>query len=129
MTTRNSEPPNHPLQRTRPSRRGCNATLSWAGSLSLGRWPLDHPMNPKRLIPLLVALTLVLASSSGCATRALLAEAKPHQKLNPETKRMEEVPGSKSAYAGVPFAVVWDVATSPLVGLGLLFVWASGYRG
>ena len=32
MTTR----PNHALQRTRPSRRGCNRTPLWAGSLSLG---------------------------------------------------------------------------------------------
>jgi len=30
-------PPNHALQRTRPSRSGCNRTPSWAGSLSLGR--------------------------------------------------------------------------------------------
>ncbi len=29
--------PNHALQRTRPSRPGCNPTPSWAGSLSLGR--------------------------------------------------------------------------------------------
>ena len=29
--------PNHALQRTRPSARGCKPTLSWAGSLSLGR--------------------------------------------------------------------------------------------
>jgi SAM-dependent methyltransferase len=29
--------PNHALQRTRPSRSGCNRTPSWAGSLSLGR--------------------------------------------------------------------------------------------
>jgi hypothetical protein len=28
---------NHALQRTRPSRPGCNRTPSWAGSLSLGR--------------------------------------------------------------------------------------------
>src|SRR6266568_4978577 len=28
--------PNHALQRTRPSRSGCNRTPSWAGSLSLG---------------------------------------------------------------------------------------------
>ena len=86
-------------------------------------------MNLKRLFPLLAALALVLASSSGCATRALLAEAKPHYKLNPETEKMEEVPGNKGAYAGVPFAAVWDVATAPLLGLYLLFAWASGYRG
>jgi hypothetical protein len=30
-------PPNHALQRTRPSRRGCKRTPSCAGSLSLGR--------------------------------------------------------------------------------------------
>jgi hypothetical protein len=30
-------PPNHALQRTRPSRSGCNLGRSWAGSLSLGR--------------------------------------------------------------------------------------------
>ena len=28
--------PNHALQRTRPSRSGCNRAPSWAGSLSLG---------------------------------------------------------------------------------------------
>ena len=30
-------PPNHALQRTRPSRSGCNPRVPWAGSLSLGR--------------------------------------------------------------------------------------------
>ena len=30
-------PPNHALQRTRPSRYGCNRGVPWAGSLSLGR--------------------------------------------------------------------------------------------
>ncbi len=34
--------PNHALQRTRPSRRGCNRTPSRAGSLSLGRWTNYH---------------------------------------------------------------------------------------
>ena len=29
--------PNHALQRTRPSRSGCNRSVRWAGSLSLGR--------------------------------------------------------------------------------------------
>ena len=31
------QPPNHALQRTRPSPRGCNSHVSRAGSLSLGR--------------------------------------------------------------------------------------------
>ena len=30
--------PNHALPRTRPSRPGCNRSVSWAGSLSLSRW-------------------------------------------------------------------------------------------
>ena len=30
-------PPNHALQRTRPSRSGCHPRLPRAGSLSLGR--------------------------------------------------------------------------------------------
>jgi hypothetical protein len=29
--------PNHALQRTRLERRGCNPSVPWAGSLSLGR--------------------------------------------------------------------------------------------
>ena len=33
----NDTPPNHALQRTRPSHRGCSSRVSWAGSLSLGR--------------------------------------------------------------------------------------------
>jgi hypothetical protein len=32
-----SQPPNHALQRTRPSCRGCHRGVPWAGSLSLGR--------------------------------------------------------------------------------------------
>jgi hypothetical protein len=32
-----AETPNHALQRTRPSRRGCNRSVPWTGSLSLGR--------------------------------------------------------------------------------------------
>ncbi len=35
---REAAPSNHALQRTRPSRPGCNRTPSWAGSLSLVRW-------------------------------------------------------------------------------------------
>lgn len=86
-------------------------------------------MAHKRFFYLLAALAFVLASSNGCATRALLDEAKPHYDLNPETQKMEEVPGNKGAYAGVPFAAVWDIASAPFLGLYVLFAWASGYRG
>ena len=37
MMERRDLTPNHALQRTRPSRRGCNRGVPWAGSLSLGR--------------------------------------------------------------------------------------------
>jgi hypothetical protein len=45
--------PNHALQRTRPSRSGCNPRVSRAGSLSLGRWtcsPLNTLVNPMRIV-------------------------------------------------------------------------------
>ena len=45
---------NDALQRTRPSRRGCNRTPSWAGSLSLGRYlaPTNtRPHSPDRSLP------------------------------------------------------------------------------
>jgi hypothetical protein len=37
--------PNHALQRTLPSRSGCNPTPSWAGSLSLGRSAAGSPLT------------------------------------------------------------------------------------
>src|SRR5439155_23902147 len=60
----------HALQRTRPSRLGCNRTPSWAGSLSLvSRPPRTHDeiarelsdKKMKRFIPLLVGSLLVLS--------------------------------------------------------------------
>jgi len=41
------ETPNHALQRTRPSRPGCNRTRSWAGSLSfvVKRQQSDSPVT------------------------------------------------------------------------------------
>jgi hypothetical protein len=46
-------PPNHALQRTRPSRSGCNRGVLRAGSLSLGRYVpkanvTRHTLKPKR---------------------------------------------------------------------------------
>jgi hypothetical protein len=85
-------------------------------------------MKTKQLPVLLLATVLLMGGGSGCATEALLRQAKPHYKLNPETKDYDEVPGEKGAYAGVPFAFVWDVATSPVLGLYILALWASGHR-
>src|SRR5687768_7211792 len=45
------KPPNHALQRTRPSRHCCNRSVSWAGSLSLGRFPaMDDPELTKAVV-------------------------------------------------------------------------------
>lgn len=42
--------PNHALQRTRRERRGCNRSVPWAGSLSLGRSAkMDHAMSTERV--------------------------------------------------------------------------------
>jgi hypothetical protein len=73
---------------------------------------------------LIAALGLVLMSGSGCATQGLLAETKPHYELNPETEKMEEVPGNKGAYVWIPFAVAGDVATAPIVGL-IFVLWVT----
>src|SRR5256885_9520502 len=54
--------PNHALQRTRPSRPGCNRAPSWAGSLSLGRWATRMRM---RALPVLAATSL-LGFTCGC---------------------------------------------------------------
>src|SRR5258706_8730396 len=55
--------PNHPLQRlTRPSRRGCNRTPSWAGSLSLGRYGVMRTRKQKIITMIcLTALVGVVA--------------------------------------------------------------------
>jgi hypothetical protein len=83
-----------------------------------------YVMNLGRRFALLAALVLVLASGSGCVTQGLLAETKPHYKLNPQTEKMEEVPGNNGAYAGIPFAAAWDVATAPFVGL-IFVLWVA----
>jgi hypothetical protein len=85
-------------------------------------------MKRKNIALLLLACFLVVFSGTGCATEALLRQAKPHYKFNPETKDYDEVPGEKGAYAGVPFAVVWDVATFPIWGTYLLCVYATGHH-
>ena len=39
---------NHTLQRTRPSRLGCNSRVPWPGSLSLGRCKVENPTDSGR---------------------------------------------------------------------------------
>lgn len=85
-------------------------------------------MTTKQLASLILAVALLVGGGSGCATEALLRQAKPHHKFNPETKDYDEVPGEKGAYAGLPFSFVWDVATFPLWGTYLLCVYASGHH-
>ena len=42
---------------------------------------------------------------------------------------MVPVRGNKAMYALAPVTAAWDVATAPILGMGLLWLWASGYRG
>jgi hypothetical protein len=49
--------PNHALQRTRPSRRGFISSLSWAGSLSLGRSAGEKMESNPRVIEFLMGLS------------------------------------------------------------------------
>ena len=58
--------PNHALQRTRPSRSGCNPASSWAGSLSLGRSAASRFAPMKKFAWIL--LFPVLLTCSGCGT-------------------------------------------------------------
>jgi hypothetical protein len=44
--------PNHALQRTRPSRRGCNRGVPCAGSLSLGRSATERAGKGRMLLPI-----------------------------------------------------------------------------
>jgi hypothetical protein len=39
--------PNHALQRTALSHRGCNRRVLWPPSLSLGRWADERPYDSK----------------------------------------------------------------------------------
>lgn len=77
---------------------------------------LLYAMKAKHLPMLFLAFLLLAGSGAGCATEQMLREAKPHYKFNPETKDYDDVPGNKRAYAGVPFAFLWDVATAPIWG-------------
>ena len=74
-------PPDHALHLTRPSRRGCNRTPSWAGLLSLGRWPLVHSAATmttttmkQKLHTSSVALLLVFALLGGTSFFSIAQE-------------------------------------------------------
>jgi len=51
-------PPNHALQRIRPSRPGCKRAPSWAGSLSWGRYKVKEGrvIELQKLVGLLFSL-------------------------------------------------------------------------
>jgi len=59
MTSTRFKSPNHPLQRGRPSRRGCNPTPSWAGSLILAL-AMDRKTN-------ILSAVLVCLLAVGCS--------------------------------------------------------------
>lgn len=82
-------------------------------------------MKGKQLTALFVAFVFLVACGSGCATQEVLRETKLHSKYNPETKTYDEVPGNKRVFAVVPFAVLLDIATAPILVPYALCVSAS----
>ena len=72
----------------------------------------------------LVTIPLVCALlTSGCATDDVLTKTKAH--YEPSKNRNEsdvEVPGNPAYKALLPFAVLFDVATSPLQAVAILVI-------
>ena len=62
--------PDHTLQRTRPSRSGCNRGVPWAGSLSLGRSATIHRIS---VVPLLI-LAVIGCESTRTAPQGLFGD-------------------------------------------------------
>jgi hypothetical protein len=77
----------------------------------------------------LLVLAGVVWMGSGCATARIVEESRDHLEEDPKTHQMVPVQGNKAVYTLTPVTVAWDVATAPILGIGLLWLWASGYRG
>jgi hypothetical protein len=48
---------------------------------------------------------------------------------DPKTGQTTIVPGNKAVWVMAPVTVAWDVATSPILGLGMLWLWATKFNG
>jgi hypothetical protein len=64
--------------------------------------------------------------NSGCATDAVVTQTRPHyvEPKHPEDFRAvgETVPGNPAYNALLPFAVLFDVATSPIQAVAILVI-------
>jgi hypothetical protein len=77
----------------------------------------------------LAGLVCIVFLGTGCATSHIAHEAKDHCVADPQTGQTTIVPGNKMAWAMAPATVGWDVATSPILGLGVLWLWATKFSG
>ncbi len=77
----------------------------------------------------LLVLAGVVLMGSGCATARIVEESRDHLEDDPKTHQMVPVQGNKAVYALTPVTVAWDVGTAPILGLGLLWLWAIKFQG
>jgi ABC-type Fe3+-citrate transport system substrate-binding protein len=80
-----------------------------------------------RIIPVLLLAAVLLAS--GCATQSLSAKIKEPVMVREDDGSTRVKRESRPEYAALlPFAIAWDIATAPLIGIGL-GIWAlSGHN-
>ena len=77
----------------------------------------------------LAGLVCIVFLGTGCATSHIAHEAKDHPLADPQTGQTKIVPGNKAVWAMAPVTVAWDVGTSPILGLGVLWLWATKFSG
>ena len=101
--------------------------------LAIGPAPLSpvvrllRALQYQRFIIVMLAM-LVLISSVGCVTLEPIRQAKPATTFTDEGEEVEFRPAQSGYYALVPFAVVVDIAASPIYLFGLI-IWApSGWK-
>lgn len=75
----------------------------------------------------IATLFCVALLGSGCATSHLARQAREHPDTEPATHPTKVVPGNKAVWVLAPVTVAWDVATAPVLGLGMLWLWVTGY--
>ncbi len=86
----------------------------------------------KHVLRYAVLCFVIAIACQGCATRSLIDQAKPHYTEAPcdcEVKEWILVPGEKGAYAGLPFSIALDIATSPFLLLWMGYLKAIGFKG
>ncbi len=88
----------------------------------------SRTFSARNWIRLLVLLGGVWMGA-GCATARIVRESKDHLEEDPKTHQMIPVQGNKATYALAPVTVAWDVATAPILGIGVFWLWATKFQG